>query len=659
VSEFDDGSGVPLSDRMQSLLARAAEDQLSEQRHLADALGDVRAQLAQITGDVAALREQVGQGGGVDDAVGSVSHEVREAVRLIGERLDGLARMVHQRGLDIAELRGSFGELKTSVVAHGDALSGLTGGMDSIPSYGERVAALQETVAALSDRLGGLDEVRAAVADVDSRVGATADSLIDLRRTLLDLRAQVDSLAAVGDLQATALSVAALAERIEAFGAATAPLAEGMAGMQESLRLEIERNARLSQQLGELGDQVEAVAASQHELRADGDALGQRLDGMQNDLTAIGGNVAGLVESGIDPADLTSALDAARAAAEQADRMSEIAVQVADVRAALVGAEGLEAQVATLSQQLAEVDRGDDAGLDERIQTVVSAAVADSERRLSDHLDEAVLALAEVLLRRRPGRVGSALGRGGATPSLGSAAPPAAVSASPVAEAPVVDAPVVDPVDPVDAGSVDEAAGFGTGWVDPGSEPVGGLVTDLTPAAGDDLTDGFDAEADADDASSDLASPDAWDDHADDGDDADEGDVDGDVDDDEIVAGGGDAGPGEGYADWSPGIAAGAPPADLHLDDLGAEAEFGGPVDLEDDGPDLDFTPGAEQEEDSHDFGFDEESGDPHGEPDDADPEREPAMAEAAPSEWTATVTSEVTVEPPKRRRRPWWRPGD
>lgn len=412
MTEPEDAVSLPISDRMQALLAQAAEDQLSEQRQLAEALEDLRAQMSRVTADVAALREQQAEPSGrVDTAVGALSNEVRDAVGLINERLDGLARMVHQRGLDLAELRGSFAELRTTVGTHGDTLAGMTGGLDSLPSYGERVADLQRTVDALNERLGGLDEVRAAVGDVDQRVGATADALAEVRGFLDELRQRTDSPVSAGDLEATAGQVAALSIRIEELAATTTPLAERLSAMQESIALETERNARLAEQLGELADRLEEAAGTAAAARSDSAALSARIDALQEDVTAIGANVTGLVEAGPDPAELQAALDAARHAGDQVGRVNEIAVQVAEVRAALLGDDGLEGQVAALSDRMSVRGDGGAGGPDEGTHAMVSEAVARevaaSEQRLSQHLDEAMLALAEVLLRRR--------GRGGAS----------------------------------------------------------------------------------------------------------------------------------------------------------------------------------------------------------------------------------------------------
>src|SRR5256885_16329246 len=105
------GPGTPMSERMQSLLSRAAEDQLTEQRQIAGVLTDLRAQVQRIQTDLAALREQSPGGGSSDAALSAVSADVREAGRLLGERLDRGAHPVQQRGHDPGPARGPLGQV--------------------------------------------------------------------------------------------------------------------------------------------------------------------------------------------------------------------------------------------------------------------------------------------------------------------------------------------------------------------------------------------------------------------------------------------------------------------------------------------------------------------------------------------------------------------
>ena len=110
----DPGSGTPMSERMQALLSRAVEDQLSEQRQVANAMTEVRNHLAHLGAELQQLRATAG--GAADEEiqrqVAGVAADVREAIRVLSERLDGVAGLVQQRGNDLTELRGLMGELR-------------------------------------------------------------------------------------------------------------------------------------------------------------------------------------------------------------------------------------------------------------------------------------------------------------------------------------------------------------------------------------------------------------------------------------------------------------------------------------------------------------------------------------------------------------------
>ena len=91
------GGGAPgagqVSERMQSLLSRAVEDQMAEQRQLQLLVNDIRASLAQ-------LQEEVRQNAGaqslevVRGEVGGLGAEVRSSTAVIGERLEAVVRAV-------------------------------------------------------------------------------------------------------------------------------------------------------------------------------------------------------------------------------------------------------------------------------------------------------------------------------------------------------------------------------------------------------------------------------------------------------------------------------------------------------------------------------------------------------------------------------------
>src|SRR3954462_2912476 len=102
----DPGSGTPMSERMQALLSRAVEDQISEQRQVAGARNQVHSHLTHLSDEQQQLRATAG--GAADEEiqrqVAGVAADVRDALRVLSDRLDGLAALVQQRGSDLAEI---------------------------------------------------------------------------------------------------------------------------------------------------------------------------------------------------------------------------------------------------------------------------------------------------------------------------------------------------------------------------------------------------------------------------------------------------------------------------------------------------------------------------------------------------------------------------
>src|SRR4051794_27896975 len=256
------GPGTPMSERMQSLLSRAAEDQISEQRQIASVLTDLRAQMQRITNDLAALREQSQAGGGSDAALSTVSADVREAVRLLGERMDGVARLVQQRGNDLAELRGLLEQTQAAVRGHGDALGGLSTGLTALPAFGERIGGLQDNLNALHERLGVLDALSGGLGSLQQRVDGVDQGLRDLRSAFAAIGARMAELPGRPDLDA-------LGQR------SVAPLGELH-----------ERLAGIEQAVASVGAQISAVATAADQAPDDDgeDDAGRRLDELRSEL---------------------------------------------------------------------------------------------------------------------------------------------------------------------------------------------------------------------------------------------------------------------------------------------------------------------------------------------------------------------------------------
>jgi prefoldin subunit 5 len=376
------GAGTPMSERMQSLLSRAVEDQLSEQRQIAGVLADVRAQLQRITADVATLRSAPQDGReDVEAVLATVSGDVREAVRLLGERLDGVARLVQQRGNDLAELRAATAELHAAVRKHGEALAELTGGLAALPSFGERIAALQEGIGTLREGIGGLDHLSETVTSLQPRIEGVDIGLRELRSAFAAVGARMAELPGRADVEAagarSAAPLADLGERLTGLERAMAALTQAVAAEPEpagsddrvaDLRAEL---ARFASATGE-----DAAALREH--------MGDRIGGLE---AKVGEVVAMLTAE--EP-------EAGDAATDADDVEDPVLTELAELREALLGDDGLAARI--------EAATTDD--VDVKVASAVEQAVAASEQRLSAHIDEAVLALAEALLRRRPARSG-------------------------------------------------------------------------------------------------------------------------------------------------------------------------------------------------------------------------------------------------------------
>jgi hypothetical protein len=196
----DPGSGTPMSERMQSLLSSAVEDQHSEQRSLAAALDEVRAQISALAQHVAASREQPTQ---TDPAaVAALTVELRESMRRSSDRLDAVARMVAQRGEDIATLQGSLSALGEQLRAQGESVNSIatylgerTGDdgsrgaaleqrlvtlQNDMTAVGHHVAGLTES-AAYSDNGRDLASLAESVRTLDGRLAASSGEELDAR----------------------------------------------------------------------------------------------------------------------------------------------------------------------------------------------------------------------------------------------------------------------------------------------------------------------------------------------------------------------------------------------------------------------------------------------------------------------------------------------
>lgn len=375
----DPGSGTPMADRMQSLLSQAVEDQRAEQRQLTAALLDVRGQLNRVAADLGALRgAPAGDGGGSDEALATVSRDLREAVRMLAERLDAVGRSVQERGADLAEIKVAVADLHNAVRGHTNALAGVTQALGAVPALGERVGGLQDNLTSLHDRLVGLEEVAASVDRLGLRIESADQDLRELRSAFTGMASRMAELPSRADLGAAGAqsteSLDVVAGRLSRLETAVPELLSRIDGIREYA-------ARAP-----AAPAADGAAAPASASAASGDELLGRLDAVEAALVMLSEQLTAEPEPGGEDVE------------DVEDEPDPVADQLAELTEGLFGEDGLVARL--------EGAAVDEESLDRRISAAVQTAVADSEGRLSAHMDEAVLALAEALFRtgRRPAR---------------------------------------------------------------------------------------------------------------------------------------------------------------------------------------------------------------------------------------------------------------
>lgn len=312
--ETPGASEVRTSDRLQSMLAQAVEGQQSEQRELVGALTDMRNQVLRLGQEIAAIRTGGPGGSGADPAaLNAVTVELREAVRFLSERLDGVTRMVAQRGEELADVRAALSAVDAHVRSQTETIGVLSQGLQALPSYGERVSALHDAIGAVHNRLAALE----------TTVAQSADP-------------------------------AGIDRRLAGIEAAIRPLGEQVA---ESRQAAGNHAASLAEASARIAEQAQALQAHSSSL----DALHERVRAI-----AEGTQAALAVPPVFDESTIA----------------------------------GLEAKLSAISAEVANLARRDSAPAPDP--EAFAAAVREVEQRLRAHVDDAVIALAEILVRRRP-----------------------------------------------------------------------------------------------------------------------------------------------------------------------------------------------------------------------------------------------------------------
>ncbi|HWC33751.1 MAG TPA: hypothetical protein VG650_02875 [Mycobacteriales bacterium] len=424
------------------------------------ALVDIRNQVIRLGQEVAALRAEPAPG---SDAINSVTAELREAVRFLAERLDGVARMVAQRGEELADTRGALGAIDAHVRSQAETIGVLTTGMQALPSYGQQVSALQDNLNALQQRLGTIDaSIGQRLGGIEQAVARPTDAQVSERLSAIEgmLGPLAQRLAQAHNDHAASLQ--AVHSKLDSLASGTQAALSQPAVLDETALAALDpKLAALSSEISALRSDVAAVVTA----RSSSDApsapvdlapLSKQIADLSSELESLRSDVAGVV----------TARGSSDAPAAPVD-LSPVQQQLTE----------LSGQLAALAAAPAAESGGAAAATD------VDAAISGLESRIMAHVDDAVFALAQTLL-----------GRAGAValvdvPALSQpAGAPAAPAQQPAAgdedyetdvdEGYLEDAPDVAPIDFSQADLDDEDADT-VSWARPVDDAAGSDDTDV------------------------------------------------------------------------------------------------------------------------------------------------------------------------------------
>src|SRR4051794_21385207 len=394
-----------MSERMQSLLSRAAEDQASEQRQIQSLLTEVRGLLARLPDDVAGAATR-----GTDPALTSHINQLGQQVAYLGARLDAIAGAITSRNQDDPGSLAVVGAVQSAtegLLVRFEALSGQVQELAARPAAASGGQALAE----VSGRVGGVErnmaELGAAVAEIHRRVSALDNTVAPISADVRALSERIE--ARIGSRLDSLDEIAAAVQQPSAAatdGSVTEELAEIRASVEAlatrpSLAEDRETVVLAVRQL--LGETVSAtVGQSERNVREHiNAAFGQALPASEGRLRA---QMETMIRSAT--ADLDKRIESGVAAAQASgtDGLLEELVRAIDASA--------EAREQQLRQDIADA---------------MESTRQATEQRVMEHVDEAVYALAEILLRRR-----KAPERRSAAAPVASAPPAAVVEAAAV-----------------------------------------------------------------------------------------------------------------------------------------------------------------------------------------------------------------------------------
>jgi len=336
------GSAGPMSERMQALLSRAAEEQLTEQRQVSMVLTDLR------------------------QLVTGIGEQLRGAAS--AARLDGLGDDVTAGLADLTARTGVLESMRDDVTAVLTRVAELASGSALTRTQDALASRLDQLEAAASRPTLTLEQLRSELVPVLARL-----TELEAARPVLERLSGLD-----GRLEVLEQRLSAVADRLADVGDA--------AGGVPSVAIDVGRLVGKVESLTGLPAVVADLRAGVTALRDDSPlpSLARAVAGLREDVADLNGQVGAVSVPSADAV-------AAAVTHQVTDRLlDELAPRVADLvltRVATTLVEQVSGSVTTSIQD----------GLAERVR----AATTDSERRISAHVDEAVLALAEALLRRR------------------------------------------------------------------------------------------------------------------------------------------------------------------------------------------------------------------------------------------------------------------
>lgn len=336
-NHYQESSGTAVSDRMRELLARAAQDQVDDQRTQDDALDEVRQRLEGVEWVLQDVRER---------EIGNLNL----ALATLGERLDEMAK---QPPPDWAE----------RLAEHMDVM-------------GERVKPLAQLPSLWSD----MGVVAESVDEALGKIQTITDSTQDDSRRFDELTQRMEHLQA---------SIDAAAARFSRLDKALTSLNERAERLEQTID---NLGHRTEQGLEGVANRIEGATGRLDGLDGRFGGVQGRLDGVDSRLESVHDRLEQL-PAVLDTPELQRRLTelAQRPLPDHSQHLAALDERLREAESHLVDAVG------GISQEVrARPARGE---VEETVSGIVTSAQAQSSQRLSA-LEESVIALAEALLNR-------------------------------------------------------------------------------------------------------------------------------------------------------------------------------------------------------------------------------------------------------------------